>query len=256
MLLVVAGRVVAAPFFNGRQTAALRRVADEAVSDYRYKYRNRCREQEGSSQEIQVFVSTIEPAAEPHGAVGRHRPDQGPAHIMGAVPDAHPCTTFLDREPVGHHPSAGRPAHAVEPPDEEVHRCHERNSQTLMISPDPVDRNHHEGHRQSGQDQAQRQEPTSIAAIGHAGHHELGNAVGDGVHRQYYSQLPLAEAQGRQHGDGHGEILSDNVKAGVADEDSQKNLGPHALIAGVGSRTCLFGQEGRRSEKTHLTECV
>ena len=256
MLLVIAGRVVAAPFLDGRQTAALRRIPDQAVSDNRYEYRNRSREQEGSRQEIQVGVSAIKPAAEPHGAVGCHRPDKGPTHIMGAVPDAHPSTPLLDGEPVRHHSSAGRPAHAVEPANEEVHRGHERNRKTLVRGPNPVNRNHHEGHRQSGQDQAQRQEPTGIAAVGHAGHHELGDAVGDGVHRQHNTKLPLAEAEGRQHGDSHGEVLADDVETGIADEDSQEDLGAHPLIAGVGSRTCLFGQEGRRSEKTHITEYV
>ena len=199
VLLVVTGRMVAAPFLYGGQPAALRSVTDEAISYDGDEYGHRGGEQEGSGKEIILLVGAVQPASEPYGSIGRHRPDQGSAHIMGTVPYAHPRTPFLYGEAAGHHPSARRPAHTVEPADQGVQHTHHKNCKTLVLSAYELDGDNHEAHRNGCQNQAHRQEHAGVRTVGHAAVQELRQGVCGGIQTQHETELSLLEAE-RHHG--------------------------------------------------------
>ena len=175
-------------------------------------------------------MASVEPRAEPDGAVNGHRAHQRAAYIVGAVPDRHLRTAFVDREPVGHDATARRPAHAVEPADQKVQDRHEDDGQLLAFGAEQRDRDDHEHHRHGGQDQSQRQEHAGVAAVRNASHQEFGQGVGHGVHREDDAQFALVEAQEREFGNRHREILPDDVESGVSDEDAEEYLQAHALV--------------------------
>ena len=109
------------------------------------------------------------------------------------------------------------------------------------------DGNHHEQHGDGRQYQAQGQEAARIAAVADAGHDKLGEAIGYSIHCQGGTQHTLGEAEGLEHGNGHGEILSHQVEAGISDEDADKDLPTQSLVLGIGFGAGLFRLIGRGS---------
>ena len=93
-----------------------------------------------------------------------------------------------------------------------------------MLSSQILNRHNHKHHGHSSQHQAQRQEDTRVAAIGNAGHNELRETVSHGIHRKHDTQLSLFKAKWFEHGNGHGEILTNNIETGITDERSKKYL--------------------------------
>ena len=233
MLLGVVLGVVVSPGFDGGESAGLRRVAQQDVSQQGDEQGHGGGEGEGADQEIQFLVRAVEPAAEPGGAVGGHRPDQGAAHVVRAVPDAHHRAALSRREPVRHHAAARGPAHAVEPADQAVEHPHHQDGQGLVFRADPLDRDDHEAHGDSREDEAQGQENAGVGTVAHAAHQELGQGVGGGVETQDESQLRLVETERGHSRDGHGEVLADEIESGVADEGPDEDLRAQALVSGI-----------------------
>ena len=241
MFLGVVLGIVVAPDFDGRQAAGLRRVAQQDPGQQGDEQRHGGGEGEGADQEVELFVRTVEPAAEPGGAVGGHRPDERAADVVRAVPDAHHRAALRDREPVRHHASARRPAHAVEPAHEEVQDAHHQDGQGFAFGADGLDGDDHKAHRDGGQHQAEGQERPGVGAVGDTAHQEFGEGVGRGIQAEDEAQLRLLEAERRHGRDGHRQVFADQVEAGIADEGAQEHLQAQALVAGVGLRPGLGG---------------
>ena len=208
----------------------LRRVADEHVGQQGDEDGDHGREKIGADQKVEFRVTSVEPRAEPDGAVDGHRADQRSAHVVGAVPDRHLRAAFVDREPVGHDAAARGPAHTVEPADQKVQDRHEDDGQLFALRAEQRDRDDHEHHRHGCQDQSQRQEHAGVAAVRDASHQEFGQRIGYGVHREDDAQFALVEAEERKFGNRHRKVLPDDVESGVSDEDAEKYLQAHAFV--------------------------
>jgi len=155
--------------------------------------------------------------------------DECAPDVVRGVPDGHDDAALVRAEPVHHRLAARRPAHALDPAVQRLQQDddHERG----------VDRLHGpaEEHDARREQEAERQEVTRVAAIGHRSHQELGQPVGNREprHRGAESGLGVLRVLLEDVGDCQREGVADEIEGRVADEDADEDLPPQPPVGRI-----------------------